>query len=141
MSYLLGFGLNDNLLDAVFRAYPRIWSAVDSDFSEGKTPIESAVGVLVIAFTNEIEQHLPFAERVRAERYILQNEGEPKSTLEKGLKTFLVQVLTQKDLGRVSDFLYTYAITEVIGALRGTDSRERMAQRIVRPLLQPSGNG
>jgi hypothetical protein len=56
MSYLLGFGTNDAVLADVYRRYPGIWKAIDDDFDWSTSAMASAVGVLTIAFTHEIEQ-------------------------------------------------------------------------------------
>jgi hypothetical protein len=137
LSYLLGFGLNDDVLHRLLRAYPGIWKAVDADFLTGETALNSAVGVLAIAFTREIERR-PVSDLARMERYIVHNEGEAKSGVERGIKTFLTQLLVQMDLGEVADELYKYTISEIIGAIRGISNNERMARRLVAPLVQPS---
>jgi hypothetical protein len=140
MSYLMGFGLNDDVLQGLLRAYPGLWRAVDSDFSEGKSAMNSAVGVLAIAFTNEIEHRIPASHHLQMEQYIINGKGEPKFAIERGIKTFLAQVIAQKDLGKVSDEVYKYTISEIIGALRGLPENERMAGRIMAPLLKSSAN-
>ena len=136
LSYLLL--LNDDVLHQLLRAYPGIWKAVDTDFATGKTAMTSAVGVLATVFTHEIEQRIPASDHARVERYLLHNEGEPKFVVEREIKRFLAQLLTQKDLGKAADGLYKYTISEIFGALRGIPSQERMAGRLVAPLLQPS---
>jgi hypothetical protein len=137
LSYLLGFGLNADVLQGILRAYPGIWNVVDADFATGETAMSSAVKALAIAFTNEIEHHIPASEYDRMERYLLHNEGEPKFRVERGIKAFLSQLLMQKDLGRVADNLYEYTISEIFGAIRGIPPNERVAWRLTRP-LQPS---
>ena len=138
LTYLLGFGLNDDVLQELLRAYPGIWKAVDADFATGETAMTSAIKFLAIAFTNVIEHRIPASDYSRVERYLLHNEGEPKFRVERGIKAFLAQLLVQKDLGRVADELYNYTIFEIFGAIRGIPSNERMARRLVAPLLQPS---
>jgi hypothetical protein len=140
MSYLMGFGLNDDVLHGLLRAYPGIWRAVDSDFSQGKSTMNSAVGVLAIVFTNEIEHKIPASHHLQMEHYIINGKGEPKFVIERGIKTFLAQVIAQKDLGKVSDELYKYTISEIIGVLRGLPENERITGRIVAPLLKSSAN-
>jgi len=46
--------------------YPGVWKAVDADFVAGETAMNSAVRILAIAFTNEIEQRIPVSDHARA---------------------------------------------------------------------------
>jgi hypothetical protein len=136
LSYLLGF-VNDDVLQGLLRTYPGIWRAVDTDFLAGETAMTSAIKVLAITLTNEIEQRKP-SDQARLERYLLHNEGEPKSGVERGMKPFLARLRVQKDAGNVTDKLYEYTISEIFGALQGITDQERAAHRIVTPLLRSS---
>jgi len=136
MSYLLGFGLNDHILNAIFATYPNIWKTIDSDFAEGKSPMDSAVGVLTIALTYEIELRVPASDYGRMERYLLHNEGEPKTVLEKGIKTYFGQLVVQKDMKGVTEFMYTFSITEIIGALKGIGREERARRRMLKSIAE-----
>jgi hypothetical protein len=97
--------------------------------------MNSAVGVLTAIFTNEIERRIPVADHAAIEAYITGNEIEPKYFVARGIRMFLNQAILQKELGAVDEFHYQYMLSEIIGAIRGIPSNERMANRVVAPLL------
>jgi hypothetical protein len=133
MFYLLGF--DHKLLEYLLKTYPGIWTAIDAKFAERQNATATAIGILTIVFANVIEQGTPVSDRADIEKYILANEGEPEQPIARGIKTFLSQAIVQKDLGAVDEFLYTYMLSEIFGALRGIPANERMANRVVAPLL------
>ena len=71
------------------------------------------------------------------EDYLLGREGKPKFAIEPVIRTFLAQVLMQKDL-KIDEHPYTYTITEIIGSLRGLHKHERFSRRILDLLLSTS---
>jgi hypothetical protein len=81
--------------------------------------------MLAIAFSDTISHsQLTEAERTAIENYALGRVDEG-TEFAKAVRAFLGNCLLQRDWNKIDEYLYLYAIGEVVGALRGMDAKER----------------
>ena len=133
MDYLLNFS-HQNLVRAFFKTYPGFNGVIAKKNKDGIDPVPIAVELLAIGFAHVIEtSRFTVSERMAIENYGL-GHAEDGTDFAKAVRAFLFNCLRQKDIKKIDDHLYLYAVTEVVGALRGLNSDERSKRRVLSAL-------
>jgi hypothetical protein len=99
--------------------------------------ITICVELLAIAFCDTITRgQLTEAERVGIENPAL-GPVDSATDFASAVRAFFFNCRVQRSLNKISEDHYLYAVTEVVGALRGLDADERSIRRIL-PALDPA---
>lgn len=130
MYYLLNFQYQ-KLIDRFFSAYPAFDSIISNRRKDGADSLTIAVELLSIAFSDTIARsQLTSAERTAIEDHICGRVADG-TNLAKAARAFLWNCKLQQDLKKIDEYHSTYAISEIVGALRGMDSNERSNRRSI----------
>ena len=142
MDYLLNFG-HQRLVGSLFAQYSGVETVIAAKRKEGLDTLVIAVELLAIALSDTIEKaRLREHDRIAIEEFVVGGIGAGTDFGE-ALRAFLDNCNLQRNLKKIDDHLYLYAITEVVGALRELDKDERSNQRILSALekaMFPSGH-
>jgi hypothetical protein len=132
MDYLLNFQYPE-AGSVLLRFYPGIRSAMRGHQERGVTALVSAVEIMTICLTSEVEKlsmagRATFLEQLRTN--VAASDTAATIPLAPMARTFLSNLYFQQDAKQLEEQAVQWAISELVGAAQGLDGEGRASRRM-----------